>query len=60
MTIEGVTNMAWLPGSERLLMAAADKAGKVSLWDVDGCEDGPAADTDGEYMNRWSLQMEGA
>ncbi|GLC55664.1 hypothetical protein PLESTB_001012300 [Pleodorina starrii] len=50
VTKDGVTHLAWLPGSERLMLAAADKAGKVSLWDVDVGEDGPAADTDGVLM----------
>ncbi len=49
---DGVTHLAWLPGSagaQRLLLAAGDKGGRVSLWDVDGAE-GPAADTDGGCM----------
>ncbi|GIL58489.1 hypothetical protein Vafri_13620 [Volvox africanus] len=50
VTKDGITHMAWLPGCERLLLAAADKAGKVSLWHVDAEENGLAADTDGVLM----------
>ncbi|GLI61161.1 hypothetical protein VaNZ11_003447 [Volvox africanus] len=50
VTKDGVTHMAWLPGCERLLLAAADKAGRVSLWNVDAAESGPAEETDGVLM----------
>ncbi|GIL81685.1 hypothetical protein Vretifemale_10709 [Volvox reticuliferus] len=50
VTKDGITHMAWLPGCERLLLAAADKAGKVSLWSVDEEANGPAANTDGVLM----------
>ncbi|PNH10915.1 WD repeat domain-containing protein [Tetrabaena socialis] len=50
VTKDGVTHLAWLPGSERLLLAAGDKGGRVSLWDVEGQESGAAADTDGVLM----------
>ncbi|KXZ50254.1 hypothetical protein GPECTOR_17g892 [Gonium pectorale] len=50
VTKDGVTHLAWLPGSDRILLAAADKSGKVALWDVDGGEDGPAADSDGVLL----------
>eukprot|EP00198_Chlamydomonas_reinhardtii_P010358 XP_001699695.1 predicted protein [Chlamydomonas reinhardtii] len=53
VTKDGVTHLVWLPSGgadERLLLAAADKGGRVSMWDVDGDESGPAAETDGVLM----------
>ncbi|GFR49809.1 hypothetical protein Agub_g11749 [Astrephomene gubernaculifera] len=50
VTKDGITHLCWLPGSERLLLAACDKAGKVSLWDVDVAEESAAAETDGVFM----------
>ncbi|KAG2436241.1 hypothetical protein HXX76_006552 [Chlamydomonas incerta] len=53
VTKDGVTHLVWLPGGgngDRLLLAAADKGGRVSMWDVDSDESGPAAETDGVLM----------
>ncbi|EFJ46944.1 hypothetical protein VOLCADRAFT_117976 [Volvox carteri f. nagariensis] len=50
VTKDGVTHLAWLPDSDRLTLAAADKSGKVSLWDVDVEAGGPAEKTAGILM----------
>ncbi|KAG2499658.1 hypothetical protein HYH03_002596 [Edaphochlamys debaryana] len=52
VTKDGTTQLAWLPGSQRLLLAAADKRGHVALWDVDAGEGSAAAETDGVLMFR--------
>ncbi|WIA35857.1 hypothetical protein OEZ86_004241 [Tetradesmus obliquus] len=45
MTRDGISCLAFHPSSSRLLIAAADKQGKVGLWDIDHPVDSSSSDS---------------